>query len=114
MKHNINNAHRLCHGSLKTGPFDTENGGPFDLVSWAGVTLSEEQSKRLWSDDTPYELLCDCPSAFVMTEDGDEDDPNALNNGDLSYSVQVADEEALKREVWDQIQRRIRPRRPAP
>jgi len=64
----------------------------------------------LWSDDTPYELLCDCPSAFVSVENADEDDPNALNNGELSYSVQVADEEALKREVWDQIRQRIRPK----
>ena len=115
---NLNSAHRLCHGSLKTGLFDTENGGPFDLALWSGVILTGHQSQLLWGNYTAHEILCDCPSAFVSggagAEDQDEDSPNAFIDGELVFEVQVANDLALKREVREQIWKRIRPGALAP
>ena len=46
----------LFEGSYMDGP-------DVDLVDWAGLTLTDEESDALWNDTNPEALIRECPSA---------------------------------------------------
>jgi hypothetical protein len=84
------------------------NGLGTDLVKWVGLTLSDEQHDKLWGNINETDLLELCDNVIIDVEeyDGENDDTPTMSN--TYYTVLSDDVEALKIELKQVIEQRVR------
>jgi len=84
------------------------NGLGIDLVKWAGMTLSDEQNNKLWGNINETDLLEICDNVVIDVEEYDEEDDDTPTMSNTYYTVYSEDVEALKIELRQVIEERVR------
>jgi hypothetical protein len=84
------------------------NGLDIDLVKWAGLSLSDEQHDKLWGDINETDLLGHCRHAHIDVDEYDEDDDDSPTMSNTYYTVYSNDVDALKLELKQVIEQRVR------
>jgi hypothetical protein len=84
------------------------NGLDIDLVKWAGLSLSDEQHDKLWGNINETDLLGHCRHANIDVDEYDEDDDDSPTMSNTYYTVYSNDVDALKLELKQLIEQRVR------
>ena len=79
-----------------------------DLVEWVGLTLSDEQRDKLWGYINETDLLELCSNVMIDVEEYDEENDNIPTQSDTYYTVHSDDVAALKLELKQVIEERVR------
>ena len=97
---------KICSGSLMDGI-------DIDLLEWAGIDCTEDESEELWSEYSPIGLLRECANAYIEYSDDDEFDERP-GYSDRYFNVEViGDPNNLKKEIKELFYSVIQAKKPS-